>query len=92
MKFKIETCDNFYMEDDIRTKKLQELGFVFEDYEIINGKKQFYKDRDINCNLYVDINTIDELIEFIKKYSDSDGMAIININNISLKLYDGYNE
>ena len=77
MKFKLSTTGYFYPQED-RRKKLSELGFTF--------KPSDFKEFSIEGNPEIEIETLDELMDFTKKYGE------IIIDGKSIEIYDDYRE
>lgn len=76
MKFNLSTTGYFYNNKE-EIDSLKELGFSFEQH------KQEYA---ISGNPTIEINTLEELVEFSKKH----GHIILDGNNI--EIYDNYRE
>ena len=77
MKFKLSTSGHFYPAKDKRTE-LSKLGFTF--------KPSDYREYSIEGTPEIEINTLEELIEFSEKY----GGLIIEKGYI--EIYDTYRE
>ena len=77
MKFKIETTGYFYPNLEDRNR-LEQIGFAFE--------KSNYKDFKITGKPEIEINTLEELIQFGNKH----GEIIVSDGNI--EIYDDYRE
>lgn len=80
MKFDLSTAGNFYTVED--AKKLEELGFQFDD----NGYDKRICKRIISNSVEINISSLEELLIF----SDKWGKLIINSNEIII--YDDYCE
>ncbi len=77
MKFKIETTGYFYQNlEDIN--RLEQIGFTFE--------KSDYKDFKITGNPEIEINTLEELIQFGNKHGE------IIVSDGHIEIYDNYRE
>ena len=76
MKFELITTESVYNEDEI--EELKPLGFEFN---FKNGG--YWK---TNKEVSIEINSIDELMDFIKQY----GRIVIEDNTI--EIYDDYRE
>lgn len=82
MKFELTTSGNFYSKSDIQ--KLENLGFKFKDW---NNKDSLVKaDKYKIGESLIEINSLDELINFVKKY----GSIVLDEN--SIEIYDDYRE
>jgi len=81
MKFKLSTAYYFYQHKK-RRKQLEELGFEFtqqrEGIYLIEGAP------------IIEINTLDELIQFGKEYGGEEGKIIVCDGHI--EIYDDYRE
>lgn len=77
MKFKVELAKRFYSlnnnYENNEVNKLQELGFKFVDTRF-NNSKRLINDNEVE----IEINTLDDLILFIKRY----GKIVIDNNSI----------
>lgn len=82
MKFIVSTSGNFYNSESI--KSLKELGFKFSDYTKLDDERTNYMEND---EVFIEINNLDELLEFQKKFGD----LIISEDN-KLEIYDDYRE
>jgi hypothetical protein len=80
MKFEVSAACHFYEKGDEQVPLLKELGFDFE--SSYNGRELYLKREDV----FVDINTLDELMAFINKYGD------IVINKDVIIIYNDYIE
>lgn len=80
MKFNLSTVGQFYTVED--AKKLEELGFEFDD----NGFSKRLCKRMITRSVEINISSLEELLEFSKKW----GELIISGNEIII--YDDYRE
>ena len=87
MIFRLDTSKSFYCDDE--KDKLEPLGFSFEfvKNEYLSGG-DWYKNNTVHTEPTVEINSLDELIEFSKKY----GQLIICADDNSIEIYDGYRE
>lgn len=72
MKFNLSTSGDFYTVEG--AKKLEELGFEFED----NGFSEHLCKRMITNSVEINISSLEELLEFYDKW----GELIINSNEI----------
>jgi hypothetical protein len=79
MKYKLTTSGCFYR-DESKRKKLEKLGFSFE--ETSHGMKIKRDDNDV----VIEISTLEELHKFIRKYGD------IVMGEDSIEIYDDYRE
>lgn len=80
MKFELSTAGNYYSKEEV--KELEKLGFEFiKDSNYISG--EIYR---IVRNTSIEINSLDELIEFSGKY----GELIFDANSIII--YNDYIE
>ena len=93
MKFNLSTSNYLYNDKD--KKRLEKLGFVFDKElkapHIEEGKKWYMDDYDVEQHIIIEINTLEELLEFQKNY----GQLIIGGNGEDgfwLEIYDGYRE
>lgn len=77
MKFKIKTTGYFYSNEEDR-KRLEQIGFTFE--------KSDYKDFKIKGEPEIEINTLEELIQF----GNNHGEIIVSDGHI--EIYDDYRE
>ena len=70
MKFKLRSATMSYDSEDldelIEMEELEEIGFKYELEEDGYGRAEFYE--VYNPSLEIEINTLEELMEFIKKY------------------------
>lgn len=80
MKFNLSTVGHFYTVED--AKKLEELGFQFDD----NGFDKRICKRIITRSVELNISSLEELLAF----SDKWGLLIISSNEIII--YDNYCE
>lgn len=80
MKFNLSTAGRFYTVED--AKKLEELGFEFDD----NGFSKRLCKRMITNSVEINISSLEELLKFYDKW----GELIINSNEIVI--YDDYCE
>jgi len=78
MKFELSTSGYFYP-DEAKRVKLEEIGFTFKPSYFME-----YKITDVKPE--IEINTIDELIQFTAKYGE------IIVSGETIKLYDDYLE
>jgi len=76
MKFKLSTANGLYRLEDV--ERLSELGFTFH----VHGDSAIIDDG----NPEIEIDTLDELISFIKKW----GQIVMTGDDIII--YDGYLE
>jgi hypothetical protein len=87
MKFTVTTTDYIYNIDE--AEKLMGLGFEFEGSSNASRLRITTKDPEI------EINTIDELMEFVKKFGDivvSEPLFPEKDANPKIEIYDGYRE
>ena len=77
MKFTLSTSGDYYPEADIR-KELEEIGFTFTPSD--------YKDFTIQGSPDIEINSLEELIQFADKFGE------IIFGNGSIEIYDDYRE
>lgn len=89
MKFKVDNCKSFFYKDseeDMKhLKKLEKLGFKFvENGNEYERKPHWYL--DWNSEVMIEINSLKELIGFIKKF----GTIILHKDGI--EIYDDYRE
>lgn len=86
MKFELSTTGSHY-DSEQQKKKLEKLGFLFEEIHenpmYIDKRKTWYLGHK---QLEIEINTLEELIEFSNKYGD----LIVSENRI--EIYDDYRE
>lgn len=80
MKFKLSTTELFYPYKEDR-EKLEKIGFTFEPY---NAPHYFCI---TTKNPTIDINTTDELVEFVKEY----GKIIVDTDGW-IEIYNDYRE
>lgn len=80
MKFEVKTAGDHYTAE--QANKYEELGFTFTP-ETTGFYHGLFK---INGNPEIEINSIEELVEFIKKYDK------IIMNSTSIQIYDDYIE
>ena len=78
MKFSIKTTDHFYEYQEDRDK-LSKLGFTFKESE-------YRRFRIDEADVFHEINTLEELINFIKEYGE-----IVMTEN-SIEIYNDYRE
>jgi len=76
MKFKLYTANNFYPRKKDR-QRLEKLGFSFKDVDSYYGPW-------IQGNPEIEINTLEELMQFIEVHGD------IILDKNTLTIYDGY--
>ena len=77
MKFTIQTSGYFYSnKEDI--KRLEQIGFSFE--------KSDFRDFKIKGNPEIEINTLEELIQFCNKHGE------IIVSDCHIEIYDDYRE
>ena len=88
MKFKLKTSQNLYScigePPSYEMKALEELGFSFEcadDKEFFTDSEYFIKGKPT-----IELNTINELLEFIKKYGE------VVVNSERIEIYNYYRE
>lgn len=87
MKFNLTTSGCFYKDKD--KIKLGQLGFRFKTTEEVYGEfthKEWYKDEDFENPVTIEINTLEELIQFVKEWGE------IIISEDGIKIYDDYIE
>lgn len=77
MKFTLSTSGHFYPQAD-RRKELEEIGFTF--------KPSDYKDFTIEGSPEIEINSLEELIQFADKFGE------IILRDYSIEIYDDYRE
>ena len=77
MKFTLSTSGHFYPQAD-RRKKLEKIGFTF--------KPSDYKDFTIEGSPEIEINSLEELIEFTDRFGE------IIVSNSSIEIYNDYRE
>jgi len=80
MKFKLHTAGHFYNKSD--KTDLEQLGFTFRKTQI-SGRD--YALNNVN-DAYIELNNIDELMQFIKKW----GRVVVDKDSIII--YDDYLE
>jgi len=80
MKFKLETSGYLYKDTD--REKLSKLGFEFEPHKFMEYQ---WKKKE-NINLEIEINSLDQLVEFMGKW----GSLILSPDTI--EIYDDYKE
>lgn len=86
MRFKLETAADYYEKyEKDEVNKLRNLGFIFQ--EIPGGSYTINHFSEDNNNIFTEINTLEELNEFIQEY----GKCIIYPNRV-IKIYNGYVE
>ncbi len=83
MKYSITVTDSLYKSDSDDVKILKELGFMFEP---MTDSFMGYDLSIQDSNIYVEINTLEELISFNEKY----GRIIFDGTHI--EIYNGYRE
>ena len=83
MKYSITVTDSLYKSDSKEVENLKELGFVFEP---MTDNFMGYDLSIQDSNIYVEINTLEELIAFNEKY----GRIIFDGTHI--EIYNGYRE
>ena len=79
MKFKLRTSGTFYQFEEDRNR-LSKIGFRFEPSDYL--KFTIIRDNDLK----IEINTLEELIQFTKKYGE------VIIDKESIEIYDNYRE
>ena len=77
MKFTLSTSGHFYPQAD-RRKELEEIGFTF--------KPSDYKGFTIEGSPEIEINSLEELIQFANKFGE------IIVGDGSIEIYDDYRE
>jgi hypothetical protein len=77
MKFTLSTSGYFYTRAD-RRKELEEIGFTF--------KPSDYKDFAIEGSPEIEINSLEELIQFANKFGE------IIVGDGSIEIYNDYRE
>ena len=77
MKFIVSTSGDFYQQAD-RRKELKEIGFTF--------KQSDYKDFTIEGSPEIEINSLEELIQFANKFGE------IIVGDGSIEIYNDYRE
>jgi hypothetical protein len=77
MEFTLSTSGHFYSQAD-RRKELEEIGFTF--------KPSDYKDFTIEGSPTIEINSLEELIQFADKFGE------IIVGNGSIEIYNDYRE
>ena len=77
MKFELSTSKHFYPDKNERIE-LSKLGFTFRPSE--------YKEYAIEGTLEIEINSLEELIEFSKEFGE------LIIEDKSIEIYNGYRE
>jgi len=85
MKFRLSVTKYFYMKDE--KEKLEKLGFKFKSYpppEIGSGFQYDYT--VIKSKIFVEINSIEELIKFSEEWGE------LVIHKDYLEIYNGYRE
>ena len=93
MKFNLSTSG--YLYNDKEKKRLKKLGFAFDSepkaHHIYDDKKWYMDIFGTGGHIIIEINTLEELLEFQKNY----GQLIIggpDENGVWLEIYDGYRE
>ncbi len=93
MKFNLSTSRHLYNDKD--KEQLEKLGFMFDsepkEHYIDDGKKWYIDDFGVGKHIFIEINTLEELLEFQKTY----GLLIIGgteEDGFWLEIYDGYRE
>ena len=87
MRFNLDTSGSFYNEEE--KSELEELGFVFDQRP--EPGRAWHKSWD--QEIYIDFNSLDDLIKFIKKY----GQVVISPPEKEgwgwdIEIYDDYRE
>jgi len=77
MKFTLSTSGHFYPQAD-RRKELEEIGFTFNPSD--------YKDFTIEGSPEIEINSLEELIQFANKFGE------IIVGDGSIEIYNDYRE
>lgn len=77
MKFTLSTSGHFYPQAD-RRKELEEIGFTF--------KPSDYEDFTIGGSPEIEINSLEELIQFANKFGE------IIVGYGSIEIYNNYRE
>lgn len=86
MKFEVTTAETHYHVDSDEVGILKEFGFSFEETPPFweNDKRNYLRIKDED--VFVEINTLEELLEFTKKY----GNIVFGENSIII--YNGWLE
>ncbi len=93
MKFNLSTSHFLY--NDKNKKRLEKLGFIFKKkpkaHHNDNSKKWYMDNYNMDGHIVIEINTLEELLEFQKEYK----RLVIRENDekeLCLEIYDGYRE
>ena len=93
MKFNLSTSNYLYNDKD--KKRLEKLGFVFDKelkaLHIEDGKKWYMDDYDVEQHIIIEINTLEELLEFQNEHGQLI-MGRCDKEGLWLEIYDSYRE